>query len=60
MTTTDRRRDPQTGAWLHGYALKRWVDARETFLRKLDRLDVKGAATLNSVSAALAKHKWMD
>jgi hypothetical protein len=27
----EQRRDPRTGVLLHGYALKRWYAARETF-----------------------------
>lgn len=27
VTDLEQRRDPQTGGWLHGYALRRWYDA---------------------------------
>ena len=26
-----KRRDPQTGHWMHGYQLKRWLEARAAF-----------------------------
>ena len=28
------RRDPRSGAWLHGYDLTRWYQAREQFLTR--------------------------
>lgn len=34
VTARELRRDPTTGAWLHGYALKRWYEAMEHFKRK--------------------------
>ncbi len=34
MTTTERRRDPQTGEWLHGFRLQRWIDARDGFFAR--------------------------
>lgn len=27
VTHRETRRDPRSGAWLHGYALRRWYDA---------------------------------
>jgi hypothetical protein len=29
-----QRRDPRTGIWLHGYALRRWLDARAVFRQR--------------------------
>lgn len=31
MSQYEQVRDPLSGAWLHGYALKHWYDARERF-----------------------------
>lgn len=31
VQTLETRRDRDTGRWLHGYALKRWYEARERF-----------------------------
>lgn len=33
VTMLEVRRDPHTGMLLHGYALKRWYAARDTFMR---------------------------
>lgn len=30
----EQRRDRQTGVMLHGFALKRWLDARDKFMRE--------------------------
>lgn len=29
----EQRRDPRSGELLHGYALRRWLDAREAFMQ---------------------------
>lgn len=34
VTELPQRRDPDTGCWLHGYALKRWYEARDEFRRR--------------------------
>lgn len=31
VQTLETRRDRETGRWLHGYALKRWYEARDRF-----------------------------
>ncbi len=28
-----QRRDPRSGALIHGYALRRWLDARDAFVK---------------------------
>lgn len=33
VSEKDQRRDPQTGAWMHGESLRRWYEARENFLK---------------------------
>jgi len=32
VTGEPTRRDPQTGVMLHGYGLRRWLDARQKFM----------------------------
>lgn len=34
VSEQEQRRDPRTGAWLHGHDLRRWLEARDTFLRR--------------------------
>ncbi len=34
VTAERRRRDPRTGELLHGYALRRWLDAKADFMAK--------------------------
>jgi hypothetical protein len=31
VSNREQRRDPHTGKWLHGYALKRWYESRDRF-----------------------------
>lgn len=33
VTDERRRRDPRSGVLLHGYALRRWLEARNGFIR---------------------------
>lgn len=32
------RRDPHSGMWLHGYNLKRWLDAKAKFEKAFEQL----------------------
>lgn len=32
VTELPQRRDPRSGAWLHGYHLRRWHEARAAFM----------------------------
>lgn len=32
VDAVERRRDPRSGEWLHGFALRRWLDARNKFM----------------------------
>jgi hypothetical protein len=38
-----QRRDPDTGAWLHGYALKRWYESADGCLAAIKDLAKKKA-----------------
>lgn len=42
VSELEQVRDPQTGAYLHGYPLKRWYEARDAFKAALDKVRVKG------------------
>lgn len=38
VSDQELRRDPHTGRWLHGYALKRWYEQRDAIFPKLRRM----------------------
>lgn len=42
VTALELRRDPRSGAWLHGYDLKRWYAARDEARQMLKQHPVKG------------------
>jgi hypothetical protein len=44
MSTLPIRRDPFSGEWLHGYALKRWYDAKEQYRRATQQVATKAPA----------------
>jgi hypothetical protein len=41
VTDRKQRRDPRSGAWLHGQALRRWWDAHDEFLALKGKLGPK-------------------
>lgn len=36
-----QRRDPQSGAWLHGYDLRRWHEAKNAFVKLRETITPK-------------------
>lgn len=42
VTAVELRRDPWSGKWLHGYALRRWYEARAQARVALKAHPVKG------------------
>lgn len=51
-----QRRDPHTGQWMHGYQLRRWLDARKRF-QELARTVVGKKGRHANGFEKLASHK---